>query len=118
MSLILNLFVSLSGAQVAYADIDSFIGKVDNNIINPLIGLLFAVAVAYFLYGVFEFIVNQENEEKKTSGKSHMLWGIVGLAIMVGVWSILGFVLNTFGINKQVQITNPQNGQVKIDFSK
>jgi len=77
---------------------DSFIGKVDTLIINPLIGLLFALAIVYFLYGVFEFIANQENEEKKTTGKSHMLWGIIGIVIMMAVFTIMGLILNTLGI--------------------
>ena len=91
---------------------DSFIGKVDTLIINPLIGLLFALAVVYFLFGVLEFILNQENEEKKTSGKSHMLWGIVGITIMLGVWTILNMILSTLNI-PQSQI-NPEKGTVQL----
>ncbi len=52
--------------KIAYATLDSFIGNVDRMIINPLILFLFALAVVYFLYGVLEFIMNQENEEAKT----------------------------------------------------
>lgn len=87
---------------------DAFIGKVDTLIINPLILFLFALAIVYFLYGVLEFIMNQENEEKKTSGKSHMIWGIIGITIMLGVWTILGIVLNTLNIN----YIHPQSGTV------
>jgi len=54
--------------------LNGFITNVDNMIINPLIYFLFALAIVYFLYGMLEFIMNQANEEKKTSGKSHMLW--------------------------------------------
>jgi succinate dehydrogenase/fumarate reductase cytochrome b subunit len=108
MAFLLELF----STKVAYASLDTFIAKVDELIINPLIGLLFALAVIYFLYGVFQFIANQENEEKKTAGKSHMLWGIIGITIMMGVWVILGIVLNTFGISKS-QI-DPENGTVNL----
>jgi uncharacterized membrane protein YidH (DUF202 family) len=87
---------------------DAFIGKVDSLIINPLILFLFALAIVYFLYGLLEFIMNQENEEKKTSGKSHMIWGIIGITIMLGVWTILGIVLNTLNIN----YIHPQSGTV------
>lgn len=93
------------------AKIDAFIGKVDTLIINPLISFLFALAVLFFLYGVFEFIMNQDNEEKKTAGKSHMLWGIVGITIMLGVWSILNIILNTFNIRG----INPEQGTVQIN---
>ena len=93
-------------------DLDKFIANVDNMIINPLIGFLFALAIAFFLYGVLEFFMNQENEEKKTTGKSHMIWGVVGITIMLGVWTILGIVLNTLGISKSE--INPEEGTVNL----
>ena len=100
--------------KVAHAapstDLNSFIANVDSYIINPLIILLFALAMVYFLYGVFEFITNAENEEKKTIGKSHMLWGIIGITIMMGVWFILGIILNTLGITG----IKPQEGEVTL----
>ncbi len=91
---------------------DAFITKVDNLIINPLITFLFALAVAFFLYGVFEFIWNQDNEEKKTSGKSHMIWGVIGITIMMAVWAILGLILSTFQIPSS-QI-NVNNGNIQV----
>lgn len=99
-------------AHAASSSLNQFIGNVDRMIINPLIGLLFALAIVYFLYGIFEFLSNQENEEKKTTGKSHMLWGIIGITIMMGVWAILGVVLNTLGISEE-QI-NPEQGTVNL----
>jgi len=105
--------MDLFSAKIAYASLDSFIGNVEGSIINPLIQFLFALAVVFFLYGVFEFLANQENEEKKTTGKSHMIWGIIGITIMLGVWGILNMLLNTLGISKG-QI-DPQNGTVHLN---
>ena len=101
--------------SIAYANtrLDSFIGKVDTMIINPLIYFLFALAVVFFLYGVLEFIFNQENEEKKTTGKSHMLWGIVEITIMLSVWTILNMILSTLNIPKS-QI-DPESGTVNLN---
>lgn len=84
--------------NIAYADVGSFVSSVNSKITNPLIILLFGLAVVYFLYGVFEFIANQESEEAKTKGKSHMIWGIVGIVIMMGVFTILNMIINTFNI--------------------
>ena len=92
--------------------LDAFLRSVDTQIVNPLIKVLFALAVAFFLWGMFEFILNQQNEEKKTAGKSHMLWGIVGITIMMGVWTILGIVTRTLNIDSQVK---PQTNEVKLD---
>lgn len=91
--------------------LNSFITKLDTLIINPFILFLFALAIVYFLYGVLEFIFNQENEEKKTEGKSHMLWGIVGLTIMIGVFTIMNILVNTIGVANQV---NVQKGTVNL----
>jgi uncharacterized membrane protein YidH (DUF202 family) len=91
--------------------LDSFIGKVTTMIINPLILFLFALAILYFLYGVLEFLMNQDNEEKKTTGKSHMIWGIIGLTIMMGVFTIMNIVLNTLSIRG----IDPEQGTVNLD---
>ena len=106
----MNLFLT----NIAYADtarLDKFIVSVNEEIINPLIILLFALAVMFFLYGMFEFLSNQENEEKKTAGKKHMIWGIVGITIMMGVWFIMYLILDTFNITE----INPKKGTVQLN---
>jgi len=104
--------IDLFFTNVAHAEsVDQFIANVDRLIINPLILLLFALAVVYFLYGVFEFIANGANEEKKTAGKSHMLWGVVGIGIMMAVFTILQLVMNTLNIKG----IDPEQGTVELD---
>ncbi len=97
--------------SVAYADFNSFLTHVNNLIINPLISLLFAVAMMYFLYGVYVFIANQTNEEKRTNGRNHMIWGIVGITVMMGVWGLLNIVTKTFNIKG----IDPQNNNVRLE---
>src|SRR3972149_5327863 len=76
---------------------------------NILIMDLFSTKVAYASFN--SFLANVNNDEKKTTGKSHMLWGIIGLTIMMGVWAILGVILNTLGIEDQI---NPEQGKVTL----
>jgi len=96
--------------KVAYASVDTFVANASRLIINPLILLLFALALVFFLYGMFEFIANGDNDEKRTIGKSHMLWGIIGLTIMMGVWFILGIILRTLNIN----YVDPEKGTITL----
>ncbi|OGI73696.1 hypothetical protein A3D42_00535 [Candidatus Nomurabacteria bacterium RIFCSPHIGHO2_02_FULL_41_18] len=104
--------MNLLSPNIAYASLDSFLLKVNSQIVNPLIDFLFALAVAFFLYGVFSFIMNQNNEEKKTTGKKHMIWGVMGIAIMLSVWGILNMVLSTLEIPKSE--IDPKEGKVKL----
>ena len=108
--------MDLLSAKITYAaastNLNGFIANVNREIINPLITLLFALALVYFLYGLYEFIAGGANDEKKTTGKSHMLWGLIGVTIMMAVWTILGIILSTLNIPK-TQI-NPEQGTVKL----
>jgi hypothetical protein len=42
-----------------------------------------------------KFVLNQDNEDAQEEGKQHMLWGIIGIAIMVSAWGILHFIDST-----------------------
>jgi len=96
--------------KIAYASFDSFLLNVKQMIVDPLISLLFALAVVYFLYGLVEFMMNQDNDEKKTTGKSHMVWGVVGIAIMISVFAILNLIVDTF----EIKGVNPESGEVDL----
>lgn len=71
------------------------IQRINDAILQPLVFLLFALAAMYFLFGLMKFIQNQDNEEAKSEGKKHMVWGIIGIALMVSVRVILGIIQAT-----------------------
>jgi len=81
----------------AEASIATLMGKVNEIIINPIIMLLFVLATVYFIYGVVQYLISPDNEELRTSSKTHMLWGIIGMFVMVSVFGIMRIVLNTVG---------------------
>ena len=41
-------------------------------------------------------------EAKKAKGKQFMIWGIVALTVMMGVWGLVGILGATFGTNTTV----------------
>jgi len=75
----------------------NYINKFTEQIVNPAILFLFALALVYFLYGMVVFIKNADDEKARNEGKQNMIWGIVGLFIMVGVYGILRIVIGTVG---------------------
>ncbi len=68
-------------------------------IIDPLILLIFSVGFVVFLWGLVEFMRNVESESSRETGKQHMLWGLVGMFIMIAVQGIIAIALDTFDIN-------------------
>ena len=57
---------------------------------------------------VFLSLYKSRKRREKNEGKRHILWGIIGITIMLGVWTIMNMLLNTLGIN----YIHPQAGTV------
>ena len=74
---------------------DDVLSKITQYIINPAIALVFAAGFFLFLWGCVQFLWNLDSGEQ-SEGKSHMIWGVVGMFIMVSVWGILGLIVSTF----------------------
>ena len=89
---------SLAG-KPKFQDLLCYVTRIINDSVIPLI---FALAVAMFVWGVVQFVINSDEEAKKAKGKQFMLWGIIALAVMVSVWGLVGILSATFGINGSI----------------
>jgi len=78
--------------------LQKFVGSVTKEILNPILAVIFALALGYFLWGLMVFMVNAAGSGKQEEGRSHMLWGVIGMTIMVGAFAIIQIGLATFGI--------------------
>jgi Type IV secretion system pilin len=79
--------------------LNTFLGSVVVQVINPLILLLAAVAFVAFLWGVFEFITHAGDETKRKEGKNAILWGLVGLVIIFGAYGIINIAMGAFTLS-------------------
>jgi uncharacterized membrane protein YidH (DUF202 family) len=80
------------------AALTGFICKVVALIIQPLIVLIVTAGVAYFIWGIAVYMWNAEKGDQRSKGTQHMLWGVIGIVIMVAIVGILQIVLNTFHV--------------------
>ncbi len=89
--------------------IEQALGKFITVLIDPLITLGFAAALLFFFWGLFQFMVSVSDGQTDNSvGKSHMIWGLVGMTIMFSVGGIINFITSTVG-------ANPADQQIEID---
>ncbi len=75
------------------------IGKFTTYIINPIILVVFACGVFLFMFGLVEFLWKLNAGHGEEEGKQHMMWGVVGMLIMVSVYGIISMLDSTFGLN-------------------
>ncbi|MCR4275034.1 MAG: hypothetical protein NUW02_03285 [Candidatus Campbellbacteria bacterium] len=66
-------------------------------ILKPIILLLFAVAFVIFFWGIVESIRDSESDDGKAKGRRNMLWGILGMVIMISVFGIIKIITGTIG---------------------
>jgi len=76
----------------------TFMGKVIDAIINPIINVVFAAALVLFLFGLLRFVLSRGDENVLAAGKQHMVWGVIGMTVMISVYAILWLMLETFGV--------------------
>ncbi|MCX6751654.1 MAG: hypothetical protein NT161_02725 [Candidatus Nomurabacteria bacterium] len=68
-------------------------------IINKsVIPLIIALALVMFIWGVVQYVINDQEEAKRAKGRQFMIWGIIGLTIMFAVWGLVKILGTTFGI--------------------
>ena len=79
----------------------STINALTSNIINPSLLLLSGAALIIFLWGIVEFLIALSHGEKGTGeGKQHMLWGMIGMFVILsafGIFSLLSSTVSSFG---------------------
>ena len=77
----------------------SLLLRINEHILNPTIILLFAVATVVFLWGLVQFLIDTDSDTGRSDGKKEIMYGLIGMFIMVSVFGIVSLALNTFGIS-------------------
>ena len=71
-----------------------------NAVINTIIPFLVGIAVLIIIWGVFNYIAGAGDEEKRAQAKQYIVWGVVGVFIMLSVWGLVNVLVNSFALRK------------------
>lgn len=100
MTALLTLF--LPEAVYAASSVADLTAKLTTNVINPLIAILFALGFVLFMWGAAMYVwgwgAPGEKEKGLGAGKSHMVWGLVGMLIMVSAYGIINLAGSIIGV--------------------
>lgn len=96
---IIALFPTLSLAQVSntrITDFNSLTFKL-TEIGNVVIQLLIAFAVIYIIFNVVRYIMAADKPEDRNKFGGAVLWGIVGLFVILSIWGLVRILTTTAG---------------------
>jgi hypothetical protein len=65
---------------------------------KSIIPILFLIASIVFIWGVIQYVINSDDEEKRAKGKQFMVYGLIALAVAVSIWGLVGILTNTFSL--------------------
>lgn len=85
-----NFCVFLEGVEKVLCQIQ--------RIVNSAIPVAITLGVVYFVWGVVQYMIGGGDEAKK-KGRDHIIYGLIGLAVIVGMWGLVNIVSNTFGLS-------------------
>lgn len=92
----------------AITDLTTLINFFTCTLMNAVVPLLVALAVVSFVYGIIQYFLFPDNEEKRKAGKTFIFWGLVTLFVMVSIWGLVGIFSGTFLDGKTVLPRLPQ----------
>ncbi len=96
-----------TGREIA----QGFLSKINDAILFPLIALMMAIALLMFLYGAFEYVKGASNDGDRETGKRHLLYGVIGLLVMLSAYSILAIAAGTFtGVGDELERATNSSG--------
>ncbi len=87
--------IPIAHAAVNMQQFSSVLSPVINNIVNPIVWLMFAVATLVFVYGVLQMVIKGEDSEARSAGQKSILYGLIGMFIMISAWGIVYLISNT-----------------------
>ncbi len=97
--------------------INEVLGRIKYELLWPAMTVIFAAGFFLFIWGLVKFLWNVEEGSASSSseGRQHMIWGIVGMLIMVSFWSIIALIDGTFnlGILSGGAATDPNRNQIQ-----
>jgi cation transporter-like permease len=94
-----------TGTDLGY--FENFLGDV-RNILNMLLPIIIAAAVVYFVYGIARYVMSGDEAAKEVA-KGKIIYGIIGLFVMISVWGLVRILTRVTGVDSAAAPTNVDN---------
>lgn len=105
-----------TGATSVTGTIGTITGVINRlqNIINVIIPFIVGLAVLVIIWGIFSFISSAGDEEARAKAKSFIIWGIIGVFLMLSVWGLVNILTNSLPVDnaflKSGDLINQRSG--------
>lgn len=92
--------VSFLAPLVAFAATD-LISPIFTNVkeaLDIVVPIAITLALIYFIWQVIQYVIAAD-EESKTDKRQKMLYGVVGLFVIIAIWGLVNFIGTYLGVS-------------------
>ncbi|RJQ30735.1 hypothetical protein C4572_03640 [Candidatus Parcubacteria bacterium] len=97
-------FMALPFVAGAISDLEDIFDFADD-VLSKLVPLLIAVAVVILLIAIVSYIRAGDDDEKRGKARNLMIYGIIGLFVMVSIWGLVNILSGTFDLDNDIPDT-------------
>lgn len=102
----LFLAIFLSSVLPAAADttittVAELVSRV-SSVLNTIVPLIVGLSVLVIVWGIFRYISEAGDEEKRREARQFIVWGIIGVFFMLSIWGFVHILDNTFTLEKTI----------------
>ena len=65
-----------------------------------VIPILMIIATIVFIWGIISYVLAAGSDERKKEAKNLIIWGLIGLFVMVAMWGLVSVIGSTFSIGE------------------
>lgn len=88
-----------SGANTSSDNLVDLLNQI-NAVINAIIPFLVGIAVLVIIWGVFQYISGAGDEEKRGEARKFIMYGVIGVFLMLSIWGFVNVLANSFDLKK------------------
>lgn len=77
------------------------------DIINIVMPLIIIIAVVIVIWGAVQIILGAGSEESRASGRSKILWGLIGVFLALAAWALVSIVVNAVTFTGDDRVLDP-----------
>ncbi|HCB35382.1 MAG TPA: hypothetical protein DEP25_01935 [Candidatus Taylorbacteria bacterium] len=77
-----------------------------NSLINALIPFIVGLAVFVIIWGIFVYVAQAGDEEKRVQARKFIVWGVIGVFFMLSVWGLVNILVNSINLEKTINTSD------------
>lgn len=91
-------------AQTQLNNVNDVVSKA-TNIGNTFITVLISLAVVWIIFNVVRYLIlGADSEDARAKAKDSILYGVIGLVVILSIWGLVAIVRNSLVTNNNVPV--------------